>query len=71
MKHILEDAAQRAIQYLNGLEKRKVAPSAQSIDALKALDVPLQDETLAAESVLAELDQLVSPATMGMAGRRF
>jgi glutamate/tyrosine decarboxylase-like PLP-dependent enzyme len=48
-----------------------VAPGKEAVEALSALDRPLQDEPLDASAVLAELDGLGSPATMGMAGPRF
>jgi glutamate/tyrosine decarboxylase-like PLP-dependent enzyme len=71
MKALLEDAAGRAARYLAGLSARPVAPSVDAVRRLAALDVPLQDEPREPERVLAELDELVSPATIAMAGPRF
>jgi glutamate/tyrosine decarboxylase-like PLP-dependent enzyme len=71
MKPLLEDAAHRAAEYLARLPKRHVAPLPEAVRRLSALDVPLQEESHDPQRVLAELDELVSPATMAMAGPRF
>jgi glutamate/tyrosine decarboxylase-like PLP-dependent enzyme len=71
MYAILDDAAQRARQYLQRLGSRSVAPSAAAVDALRELDVPLPQRACDPAETLALLDRLVSPATMGMAGPRF
>jgi glutamate/tyrosine decarboxylase-like PLP-dependent enzyme len=71
MDPLLEDAARRAAAYLASLPERKVAPDAVAVRRLAALDVPLQDEARDPQRVLAELDELVTPATMAMAGPRF
>ncbi len=68
---LLEDAAARARRYLGTLDDRGVAPTAEAIAALTRLDEPLPDGPTDAADVLARLDELVSPATMAMAGRRF
>jgi glutamate/tyrosine decarboxylase-like PLP-dependent enzyme len=57
MNKLLEDAAQRAIAYLEGLDGRRVAPSAEAV----------ADPTL----TLSRLDEIGSPATMATAGSRF
>ena len=71
MKPLLEDAARRAAEYLASLPERPVAPQPEAVRRLSALDVPLQDEPRDPQLVLAELDELVTPATMAMAGPRF
>ena len=71
MKPLLEDAARRAAAYLGSLPERAVAPRPEALRALSALDVPLQEESRDPQRVLAELDELVTPATMAMAGPRF
>jgi glutamate/tyrosine decarboxylase-like PLP-dependent enzyme len=68
---VLVDAAERARRYLAGLDARAVAPSPAAVARLSELDRPLPEAGRSAEAVLAELDELVSPATMAMAGRRF
>jgi len=71
MKSLLDDAACRAAEYLASLPERRVAPAPEAVQRLAALDVPLQDEPRDPQRVLAELDELVTPATMAMAGPRF
>lgn len=68
---LLADAANRATRYLQGLDDRAVKPTAEAVAALSALDVPLAREGRDGHAVLAELDALGSPATVGMAGPRF
>jgi glutamate/tyrosine decarboxylase-like PLP-dependent enzyme len=69
--HILEAAAARAIRYLDGLDARPVAPTAESIAALDRFDGPLPDAPEEPGDILDLLDEVGSPATMAMAGRRF
>lgn len=71
MRELLENTAQRAISYLEGLETRKVAPLPEAVARLSVLDEPLPEECTSAERVLELLDETCSPATMGMAGPRF
>jgi len=71
MREILRAAADRATAYLEGLDDRAVAPNPDAVARLRALDIPMPDEPTAAESVLRELDEVCSPATIGIAGPRF
>jgi glutamate/tyrosine decarboxylase-like PLP-dependent enzyme len=71
MRDLLEDTAQRAISYLDGLGTRSVAPSAEAVSKLATLDAPLTDEPTSPELVIKLLDEICSPATMAMAGPRF
>lgn len=71
VRRLLEDAARRAAAYLESLDERAVAPSADAVACLVALDEPLPDGPTDASTVLAMLDETVSPATMAMAGPRF
>ncbi len=71
MRELLENTAQRAITYLEGLDSRGVAPAPEAVSKLPALDAPLPEETDQPEAVLKLLDELCSPATMAMAGPRF
>jgi glutamate/tyrosine decarboxylase-like PLP-dependent enzyme len=68
---LLADAARRAIQYLETLPQRSVAPEAQAIQQLEQLDEPLPEAPLDPSEVLSVLDELGSPATMASAGGRF
>ncbi len=71
MRALLNLAAETAARYLETLEERSVAPSPEALAGLAVLDEPLPDQPLEAASVLETLDRIGSPATMGMAGRRF
>jgi glutamate/tyrosine decarboxylase-like PLP-dependent enzyme len=63
--------AETAARYLKSLEDRSVAPSPAALMGLKELDEPLPELPTEAARVLATLDRIGSPATMGMAGRRY
>lgn len=71
MSDLLRDAAERSIAYLNSLSERRVAPSPDAVSALSALNIDLPKAPTDPGVVLRQLDDLVSPATMAMAGGRF
>src|SRR5438552_3687496 len=71
MRELLENTAQRAISYLEGLEERGVAPTPAAVAKLATLDQPLTEAPTAPEDVIKLLDEVCSPATMAMAGPRF
>jgi len=71
MQKILEDAAKRAIAYLDGLDSRGVAPAPEAVEKLKLLDQRLPDESGDPAATLKLLDEVCSPASMAMAGPRF
>ncbi len=71
MRDLLENSAQRAIGYLEGLKTRGVAPSSEAVSRLERLNEPLAEGPTPPERVLELLDQICSPATMAMAGPRF
>jgi glutamate/tyrosine decarboxylase-like PLP-dependent enzyme len=69
---LLLDAARRAARYLEGLERRAVAPSPADLEGLRTLtDAALPQQGLSAERVLAALDDTGSPASIASAGGRF
>jgi glutamate/tyrosine decarboxylase-like PLP-dependent enzyme len=70
-ERLLGETAHRAIRYLKSLDARGVAPTLQAVARLDSLDGPMPELPTSAEAVLQELDDLVSPATMAMAGPRF
>jgi glutamate/tyrosine decarboxylase-like PLP-dependent enzyme len=70
-RDLLRDAAERAANYLESLDARPVVPSAAAVSALQRLDGALPALGSDAKQTLALLDELVSPATMAMAGPRF
>ncbi|MGE5074173.1 MAG: pyridoxal phosphate-dependent decarboxylase family protein [Anaerolineae bacterium] len=71
MRELLTEAARRAIAYLEGLEARGVAPSADALARLRELDVALPDDGMPPEQVLKTLDEVGSPAAVGSAGSRY
>ena len=70
-RELLEDTTARAVKYLDGLETRTVAPSRAAVERLSLLDRSLPEHPAPAGDVIRELDELVSPATTGMAGPRY
>jgi glutamate/tyrosine decarboxylase-like PLP-dependent enzyme len=68
---LLHDVAERAANYLNSLATRPVIPTAAALSALQRLDAPLPAHGSDPMQTLAMIDELVSPATMAMAGPRF
>ncbi|HEX9671470.1 MAG TPA: aminotransferase class V-fold PLP-dependent enzyme [Thermoanaerobaculia bacterium] len=68
---LLQDTAARAARYLDGLAARGVAPSPAAVRGLAAWDTAMPAGPTAAAEVLRLLDEVGSPATMGMAGGRF
>ena len=71
MNSLLEDAARRASNYLDGLQTRGVAPLPAAVERLASLDEPLPERPQAPEAVLRRLDDIGSPATAASAGARF
>ncbi|MBI3969414.1 MAG: aspartate aminotransferase family protein [Chloroflexi bacterium] len=71
MRELLQDGAQRAIAYLEGLGDRPVTPTLEAVAALAALDEPLPEQPTDGEVVIRLLDEVGSPATLANAGPRF
>ena len=71
MKTLLEDVAARAVRFLEGLPDRDVAPGLKAVAALQIFDEELPEEGESDAATLALLDDVGSPAAMGMAGPRF
>jgi glutamate/tyrosine decarboxylase-like PLP-dependent enzyme len=71
MNELLDDAAKRAIRYLEALPERAVAPTQEALAALANFDHQFPEHAVSAQAVLAELDETGSPATMASAGGRF
>ena len=68
---LLRDASERAIRFLSTLDERGVAPSREAVVALDRLREPLPASSTDAHDTLRTLDEFGSPATLGIAGRRF
>ena len=71
MRELLNETAERAIRYIESLPERRVAPSKDAVEALAAFRVPFPAEPISPSSLLKQLDELGSPATMAMPGPRF
>ncbi|TLZ61694.1 MAG: aspartate aminotransferase family protein [Gammaproteobacteria bacterium] len=71
MSDLLDDASGRARRYLAALDSRAVAPTPEALAALARFDGPLPERASSPSEVLAELDELGSPATVASAGRRY
>ncbi len=68
---LLADVSNRAIRYVESLDKRPVSPSASAIAGLKAFDERLPETPGDPSETLRLLDDVGSPATTAMAGPRF
>jgi glutamate/tyrosine decarboxylase-like PLP-dependent enzyme len=71
MGNLFDDAARRASRYLESLNTRAVAPDKEAIAALAKFEGAFPEHPSTAEAVVAELDEIGSPATMASAGGRF
>src|SRR6266699_3431101 len=71
MRELLHSVAQRAARYLEEVKERRVGPSAEAIRGLDRFLEPLPGGPTAPEEVIRILDEVGSPATMGIAGPRF
>lgn len=71
MRELLEQASQRAIKYLEGIESRRVSPDATALGRLSELDIPFPEEGLDPAVVLNTLDEIGSPATVASTGGRY
>jgi glutamate/tyrosine decarboxylase-like PLP-dependent enzyme len=71
VNELLQDAATRASRYLAKIQERGVAASPEAVARLAVLREPLPPGPSEAADVLALLDELGSPATLGIAGPRF
>ncbi len=68
---VLEQALRSSQRYLESLEERAVAPSAEAVAALAALDEPPPAGPSDPAATLARLDTLGSPAAVASAGGRY
>ncbi len=71
MRELLSDVARRAHRYVEELPGRGVSPSPEALERLKLFDVPLQEEPMDPARILAELDDIGSPATVTSTGGRY
>jgi glutamate/tyrosine decarboxylase-like PLP-dependent enzyme len=71
MADLIKLVAERAIAYQQGLNDRKVAPTPEAVKRLRELNVPLQPAPIHATEVIAQLDEIGSPATVATTGGRY
>ena len=71
MRDLLNQASETAARYLENLDHRSVAPSPEALAGLAELDEPMPELPMEPGRVLETLDRIGSPATTGMAGRRY
>ncbi len=71
MRDLLLNTAERAIKYREEIINRSVAPSEDALERLKEFDIPLQNESINPEKIIEMLDEIGSPATIGISGNRF
>jgi glutamate/tyrosine decarboxylase-like PLP-dependent enzyme len=71
MRDLLKDAASRAARYLHEINDRPVAPREEAVEALSALKIPFPDEPCDPALVLAQMDEIGSPATVATTGGRY
>lgn len=71
MHDLLQMTAERALQYLDGLETRSVTPAPVALARLAELGGPLPDAPTDPAEVVALLDSFGSPATVASAGGRY
>src|SRR5215813_10022813 len=71
-RYLLIEAAKRAANYLEALSERQVLPIPGSVPRLvQALDEPLPSGPTDAGSIIAFLDEYISPSTVAGAGGRY
>src|SRR5271165_5788762 len=71
MQELLQSTALRAARYLADIQERRVSPSAEAVRALEQFVEPFPSGPTEPMDVIRLLDELGSPATMGIAGPRF
>lgn len=71
MKTLFESTTARALNYLDSIQTRSVAPTDEALANLKLFDEPLPEHPTDAEITLQKLDEIGSPGTMGSAGPRY
>jgi len=71
VRSLLAEAGGRSARYLEGVPTRRVAPRPEDIARLEALGGPLPLHPSDSAAVLAQLDDIGSPATVTNTGGRF
>jgi glutamate/tyrosine decarboxylase-like PLP-dependent enzyme len=71
MRELLEDVASRAARYLEHIGQRRVGPAQDAVQSLDRFRESMPAGPTEPADVIRMLDELGSPATVGMAGPRF
>src|SRR5215831_13993348 len=71
LDELLSSAAQRSLNYLQGIGERRVFPDRESLGRLDRLGGNLPEDGERPEHVLALLDEIGSPATVATTGGRY
>ncbi|MDZ4802890.1 MAG: pyridoxal-dependent decarboxylase [Bryobacteraceae bacterium] len=71
MRELLDNVAQRSARFLKDIQERRVGPSAEAVAALSRFHEPMPGQPTDPAQVIDMLDELGSPAAMGIAGPRF
>lgn len=71
MRDLLHRTSETAARYLENLDHRSVAPTPEALAGLAELHEPMPERPTDPALVLDTLDRIGSPATTGMAGRRY
>jgi glutamate/tyrosine decarboxylase-like PLP-dependent enzyme len=71
VKELLAETAVRAARYVAAINTRKVAPASEDIERLEQLGGALPEGPCDPASVLAQLDDVGSPATVATTGGRY
>jgi glutamate/tyrosine decarboxylase-like PLP-dependent enzyme len=70
-RELYEEAARRAIRYIEVVGERRVAPLPGDLDGLAGLGGPVPGDPCDPVAVLAQLDEIGSPGTMATSGPRY
>jgi glutamate/tyrosine decarboxylase-like PLP-dependent enzyme len=70
-EQILNDAAERAARYVQKMATRRVAPASEDVARLDALRGSFNDDPCDPADVIAQLDEIGSPATIASTGPRY
>lgn len=70
-RSVWEDAAARAGRYIDEVASRRVSPSPEAVAALARFDPNLPEGPTSPTALIAELDELGSPATVAATGGRY
>jgi len=68
---VLKQAAQAAVEYLEDLDRRPVAPTPKAVAALAALSGPLSQAPTHPSEVVRLLNEIGAPASMAISSGRF